>query len=64
MVKNDKSLTLFFILALNILIQTLLVQLSYNQIWPKLVYNTGLHQKHFRELNFYEALLVVILFKM
>ena len=45
-----------------LLLKAGLVQWSYNQLWPRLVANSGSTAEKFKPLTFYEALLVVILF--
>ena len=45
-----------------LLLKAWIVQWSYNQVWPRLVANSGSTAEKFRPLTFYEALLVVILF--
>ena len=44
-----------------ILLKVLLVQWSYNRIWPRLMENVGRPVQDFRPLTFHESLLVVIL---
>lgn len=46
-----------------ILLKTMIVQWSYNKIWPKLTSNTGLNPSNFEPLTFYESFLFVILFE-
>ena len=56
---------LMFVMSLTVLLlKTLLVQWSYNQVWPTLVKNTTSTRdtSEFTPLTFYQALLVVILF--
>ena len=57
---------LMFVMSLTVLLlKTLLVQWSYNQVWPTLVKNTTSTTRdtsEFTPLTFYQALLVVILF--
>ena len=45
-----------------LLLKAWIVQWSYNQVWPRLVANSGSTAEKFRPLTYYEALLVVILF--
>jgi|TARA_B110000971_G_C20040032_1_gene517457 hypothetical protein len=44
------------------LLRAYVVQISYNIIWPKLVTNSGSDDSEFRPINYYEALMMVILF--
>ena len=56
---------LMIVLSMTVLfLKTLLVQWSYNQVWPTLVKNTTSSgdTSEFTPLTFYQALLVVILF--
>jgi hypothetical protein len=53
------------ILAMGFLVlflKALLVQITYNRMWPRLVKNSGGSPDGFTPLTIYEALLVVILF--
>jgi hypothetical protein len=52
----------FFMIILVIFIKTYIVQITYNIMWPKIVQNSGGDTSRFRPLNFYEALMMVILF--
>ena len=52
----------FFMIILVIFIKTYIVQITYNIMWPKIVENSGGDNSRFRPLNFYEALMMVILF--
>jgi hypothetical protein len=66
-VKGNKmkidSVSLFLILILTFFIKVILVQWSYNTIFPLLRYNmTGNNVKDFRPLTFVESIVVVILF--
>jgi len=66
-VKGNKmkidSLSLFLMLILTFFIKVILVQWSYNTIFPVLRYNmTGNTTKDFRPLTFLESIVVVILF--
>ena len=66
-VKGNKmkidSVSLFLILILTFFIKVILVQWSYNTIFPLLRYNmTGNTIKDFRPLTFVESIVVVILF--
>ena len=57
------SLSLFLMLVLTFFIKVILVQWSYNTIFPLLRYNmTGNTIKDFRPLTFVESIVVVILF--
>ena len=66
-VKGNKmkvdSLSLFLMVILIFFIKVILVQWSYNRIFPILRYNmTGNSTKDFRPLTFIESIIVVILF--
>lgn len=66
-VKGNKikidSVSLFLMLVLTFFIKVILVQWSYNRIFPVLRYNmTGNNVKDFRPLTFVESIVVVILF--
>ena len=57
------SLSLFLMVVLVFFIKVILVQWSYNTIFPVLRYNmTGNIVKDFRPLTFVESIVVVILF--
>ena len=57
------SISLFLMLILTFFIKVILVQWSYNRIFPLLRYNmTGNNVKDFRPLTFVESIVVVILF--
>ena len=56
------TLYLFLILLLVLLARSYIVLVSYNLIWPKLVKNSGGDTHNFREITYYEALLIVLLF--
>tara|TARA_B100000214_G_C23821308_1_gene559786 strand:+ start:581 stop:826 length:246 start_codon:yes stop_codon:yes gene_type:complete len=60
---KDQQLYLFAMGILILLIKTLIVQWTYNQVWPKLVLNSGNNPRQFIPLTFYEALLFVLLFE-
>jgi len=66
-VKGNKmkidSLSLFVMVILVFFIKVILVQWSYNRIFPVLRYNmVGNTTKDFRPLTFVESIIVVILF--
>ena len=66
-VKGNKmkidSVSLFLMLILTFFIKVILVQWSYNTIFPVLRYNmTNNTTKDFRPLTFVESIVVVILF--
>ena len=66
-VKGNKmkvdSLSLFLMVVLVFFIKVILVQWSYNRIFPVLRYNmVGNTTKDFRPLTFVESIIVVILF--
>ena len=65
-VKGNKmkidSVSLFLMLILTFFIKVILVQWSYNTIFPLLRYNITNDTKDFRPLTFVESIVVVILF--
>ena len=65
-VKGNKmkvdSVSLFLMLILTFFIKVILVQWSYNTIFPVLRYNMTSRQGDFRPLTFVESIIVVILF--
>ena len=65
-VKGNKievdSLQLFLMVVLVFFIKVILVQWSYNTIFPVLRYNMTNDTKDFRPLTFVESIVVVILF--
>jgi len=65
-VKGNKikidSISLFLMLILTFFIKVILVQWSYNTIFPLLRYNITNDTKDFRPLTFVESIVVVILF--
>ena len=65
-VKGNKmkidSISLFLMLILTFFIKVILVQWSYNTIFPLLRYNITNDTKDFRPLTFIESIVVVILF--
>ena len=56
------SISLFLMLILTFFIKVILVQWSYNTIFPLLRYNITNDTKDFRPLTFVESIVVVILF--
>ena len=60
-IKTD-SLSLLLMLILVFFIKVILVQWSYNTIFPLLRYNMINDTKNFRPLTFVESIVVVILF--
>ena len=63
--KNEKMGSLiiaFFMIILVLFLKAYIVQITYNIMWPKIVQNSGGDTSRFRPLNFYEALMMVILF--
>jgi len=65
-VKGNKmkvdSVSLFLMLILTFFIKVILVQWSYNTIFPVLRYNMTSQQGDFRPLTFVESIVFVILF--
>ena len=57
---KDKEWYMIGMGVIIILLKTLVVQYTYNQIWPKLTMNSGLDPSRFVPLTFYEAFLFVI----
>ena len=65
-VKGNKikidSISLFLMVVIVFFIKVILVQWSYNRIFPLLRYNITNDSKDFRPLTFVESIVVVILF--
>ncbi len=61
-IKNPKRNSAIILLVLSMVLKTLIVMVTYNKIWPKLVKNTGQDTSKFKPLNFLEAFLFVLLF--
>lgn len=65
-VKGNKmkvdSVSLFLMVVIVFFIKVILVQWSYNRIFPVLRYNITNDTKDFRPLTFVESIVVVILF--
>jgi hypothetical protein len=65
-VKGNKmkvdSVSLFLMVVIVFFIKVILVQWSYNRIFPVLRYNITNDSKDFRPLTFVESIVVVILF--
>ena len=65
-VKGNKMkvdiISLFLMVVLVFFIKVILVQWSYNRIFPLLRYNATGNNKDFRPLTFIESIIVVILF--
>jgi len=59
---NESPWLLMGLGLLCLLLKAWIVQWSYNQVWPRLVTNSGSTSETFKPLTYYEALLVVILF--
>jgi len=59
---KNGELYMFFLGILILILKTLMIQWSYNRIWPKLMVNSGQNIDKFEPLNLNESLLVVILF--
>ena len=58
---KDGDTNLFLLAIFILLLKTIIVQWTYNQIWPKISYNSGNDPSKFSPLTFYEAFLFVIL---
>jgi hypothetical protein len=58
---GDNALLGFFIIILLLILKAFLVRYTYNTIAPKLIANAGGDVNNFRELDFVEALLFIIL---
>ena len=59
---KDKQWYMLAMATVILLLKTFIVQWTYNQVWPKLVVNSGNDPSRFVPLTFYEAFLFVILF--
>ena len=53
---------MFFLGVMMLILKTLMVQWAYNNIWPKLMVNSGQSIDKFKPLNFNESFLLVVLF--
>jgi|TARA_Y100000996_G_scaffold413208_1_gene400942 Na+/melibiose symporter-like transporter len=60
-VKNPQKNS-FIVMVVSIILKTIIVMVTYNKIWPRLVENTGQDTSKFKPLTFFEAFLFVILF--
>ena len=60
-VKNPQKNS-FIVMIVSIILKTIIVMVTYNKIWPRLVENTGQATSKFKPLTFFEAFLFVILF--
>lgn len=60
-IKNPKTNS-FLVVLVSIILKTLIVMVTYNKIWPKLVENTGQDTSKFKPLTLFESFLFVILF--
>jgi len=58
---GDNALLGFFVIMLLLILKAFLVQYTYNTIAPKLIKNAGGEIDNFRQLNFVESLLFIIL---
>ena len=58
---GDNALLGFFIIVLLLILKAFLVRYTYNTIAPKLIKNSGGDVNNFREIDFVEALLFIIL---
>lgn len=58
----SNKLSLLAILLFFLIIKALVVQITYNKVWPVLVRNSGGSTHDFKPLVFQEALLITILF--
>ena len=59
---NNGDIYMFLLGIMMLLLKTLMVQWSYNNIWPKLMINSGQDINKFKPLNFHESFLLVVLF--
>ncbi len=58
---GDNALLGFFIIVLLLILKAFLVKYTYNTVAPKLIKNSGGDLSNFREIDFVEALLFIIL---
>lgn len=58
---GDNALLGFFLIILLLILKAFLVRYTYNTIAPKLIKNSGGDVNNFREIDFVEALLFIIL---
>ena len=59
--KNPKRNS-FLVMVVSIILKTIIVMVTYNKVWPRLVENTGQDTSKFKPLTFFESFLFVILF--
>ena len=62
---SKKNPFLYFVILFSImfLLKAYIVQVIYNQIWPKFVSNMGQDTTNFKQIDYSESLLLVILFR-
>ena len=58
----SNKISLLVILLFFLVLKALIVQITYNRVWPVLVRNSGGSTRNFKGLKFQEALLITILF--
>ena len=58
---GDNALLGFFIIVLLLILKAFLVKYTYNTVAPKLIKNSGGDLSNFREIDFVESLLFIIL---
>jgi hypothetical protein len=58
---GDNALLGFFIIVLLLILKAFLVKYTYNTVAPKLIKNSGGDLTNFREIDFVESLLFIIL---
>ena len=60
---GSNILIVFLIILLVLAIKVILVQWSYNKIFPLLLYNiNGENNKNFEKITFFDSIVIVILF--
>ena len=57
----SEKLSVLFILLFFLVLKALVVQITYNKVWPVIVRNSGGTTQNFKPLVFQEALMIVIL---
>jgi len=58
----QNMITVFMLSIFLLFVRAYIVQISYNIIWPKFMYNLGGDRRNFEPISFYDSLLLVILF--
>ena len=60
--KPVRLFSLSIIMIIVLLIRSYIIQKTYNIVWQKLVINTGGDINKFKQITFYESIMIVLLF--